>query len=291
MNNKTRKKTDDPSKLDKALSIIAEESGISIPEMKDEDFLGDLGIDSLLILVIASRFREEQSLDLASSFMEVNAIGGVRAYFKNDDSALVDNGLSTDATSFDSASPGTSSPSSVSEDSDADSAQKRPVSTSILLQGTMGPNKKTMFLFPDGSGSATSYMHLPRVDEGVAVVAMSCPYMTTPKDMKDSFEDITKILLAEVRCRQPKGPYWIGGWSARGAFAHYAARLLIEAGEEVKTLPLIDAPWPIVSWQATGSLLRLLEEDPPTWRDGRGQTPAIVDHGPFQSRERKSALV
>ncbi len=61
----------------------------------------------------------------------------------------------------------------------------------------MGPNKKTMFLFPDGSGSATSYMHLPRVDEGVAVVAMKCPHMTTPRDMKDSFEDITKILLAE----------------------------------------------------------------------------------------------
>ncbi len=133
VNDKTCKKTNGPSKLDKALSIIAKESGILIPEMKNEDFLGDLGIDSLLILVIASRFREELSLDLASSSMEVNTIGSVRAYFKNDDSALVDNGLSTDATSSDSASPGTSSPSSVSEDSDADGAQKRPVSTSILL--------------------------------------------------------------------------------------------------------------------------------------------------------------
>ena len=243
VSDKIRKKTDGPSKLDKALTIIAEESGISIPEMKDEDFLGDLGIDSLLVLVIASRFREELSLDLASSFlMEVNTIGGIRAYFKDDDSAPED---SNDATSSDSASPGTSSPSSVSEDSDTEGAQKTPVSTSILLQGTMGPNKKTMFLFPDGSGSATSYMHLPRVDESVAVVAMNCPYMTTPKDMKGSFEDITKILLTEVRRRQPKGPYWIGGWSAGGAFAHYAARLLIEAGEEVKALLLIDAPCPV----------------------------------------------
>ena len=252
-----RKKTDGPSKLDKSLSIIAEESGISIPEMKDEDFLGDLGIDSLLVLVIASRFREELNLDLSSSFlMEVNTIGAIKAYFKNVDSPLsVDSGLDTDTSSSDSGTP-RSMDSSVSEDSDSamadvgfkgeiSGAKKTPVSTSILLQGTMSPSTRTMFLFPDGSGSATSYMHLPRVHENVAIVAMNCPYMTNPKDMVGSFEDITKILLAEVRRRQPKGPYWIGGWSAGGAFAHYAARLLIEAGEEVKALLLIDAPCPV----------------------------------------------
>ena len=253
--NGMRKKIGGPSKLDKSLSIIAEESGISIPEMKDEDFLGDLGIDSLLVLVIASRFREELSLDLSPSFlMEVNTIGAIRAYFKDVDSPLsVDSGLDSDTTSSDSGTPRSLDTSSVSEDSDsatadvgfkgeAAGAKKTPVSTSILLQGTMSPSTKTMFLFPDGSGSATSYMHLPRVHENVAIVAMNCPYMTNPNDMVGSFEDITKILLAEVRRRQPKGPYWIGGWFAGGAFAHYAARLLIEAGEEVKALLLIDAP-------------------------------------------------
>ena len=237
--NEVRKKTGGLSKVDKALSVIAEESGISIPEMKDEDFLGDLGIDSLLVLVIASRFREELSLDLSPSFlMEVNTIGAIRAYFKDIDPPLsVDRGLDTHATSSDS--------SNVDIKDEIAGAKKTPVSTSILLQGTMGPNTKTMFLFPDGSGSATSYMHLPRVHENVAVVAMNCPYMTNPKDMEGSFEDITKILLTEVRRRQPKGPYWIGGWSAGGAFAHYAARVLIEPGEKVKALLLIDAPCPV----------------------------------------------
>ena len=253
-----RKKTSGPSKLDKALSIIAEESGISIPEMKDEDFLTDLGIDSLLVLVISSRFREELSFDLTPSFfMDVGSIGAIKAYFNNLDSPpSEDNGLDSDATSSDSETTKSSDATSASEDSDSAqtdvdfkdqtlSAKKVPKSTSILLQGTMGPRTKTMFLFPDGSGSATSYMHLPRVHEDVAVVAMNCPYMTNPQDMEGSFEDITKILLAEVRRRQPKGPYWIGGWSAGGAFAHYAARLLAEAGEEVKALLLIDAPCPV----------------------------------------------
>lgn len=252
-----RRKTGGSSKLDKVLSIIAEESGISTSEMGDEDFLGDLGIDSLLVLVIASRFREELRLDLSPSFlMEVSTIGAIRTYFKGLDSPPAENGLDSDGTSSDSVTPRSSHASSVSEDFDSPranehfkgettDAKKAPVSTSIILQGTMSPNTKTMFLFPDGSGSATSYMHLPRVHENIAVVAMNCPYMTTPKDMKGSFEDITKILLAEVRRRQPKGPYWIGGWSAGGAFAHYAARLLIEAGEEVKALLLIDAPCPV----------------------------------------------
>lgn len=256
--NAARKKTSEPSKLDKALSIIAEESGISIPEMKDEDQFADLGIDSLLILVIASRFREELHLDLGPLFfIDVSSVGAIKAYFgESAPPASSDEGLDTSASSSISTRSGSPDASSASSDSEmapaevvakvqSVTAKKVPASTSILLQGTMNPKTKTMFLFPDGSGSATSYMHLPRVHEDVAVVAMNCPYMTSPQDMHGSFEDITKILLAEVRRRQPKGPYYIGGWSAGGAFAHYAARILIEAGEEVKALLLIDAPCPV----------------------------------------------
>ena len=239
-----------PSKLDKALSIVSEESCIAIPELKDEDFLSDIGIDSLLILVIASRFREELQLDLQPAFfMDVNSIGAIKTYFNGQaPSVSADNGNEMSAASSSSATPRSSDASSVSSESEMgqiEDSPKIPVSTSIVLQGTPNPNTKTMFLFPDGSGSATSYMHLPRVHKDIAVVAMNCPYMTNPQDMKGTFEDVAHILLAEVRRRQPKGPYYLGGWSAGGAFAHFATRVLIEAGEEVKSLLLIDAPCPI----------------------------------------------
>ena len=255
--NTAPKKTDGPSKLEKALTIISEESGISIPEMKEDDQLSDLGIDSLLILVIASRFREELNLDLSPIFfVEYSSIGAIRGYFANQEApSTPQNGADSD-TSSNSDTGRDSSISSAVEDSDSaqddiqpaeptKSTKKPPRSTSIILQGTITPSTKTMFMFPDGSGSATSYMHLPRIHDSVALVAMNCPYMTTPQDFTGTFEDITAILLAEVRRRQPKGPYWIGGWSAGGAFAHYAARLLIEAGEKVEALLLIDAPCPI----------------------------------------------
>ena len=290
--NGSHNKTNGPSKLDKALSIIAEESGISIPEMKDEDLLSDLGIDSLLILVIASRYREELSLDLSPIFfIEVDSIGAIRAYFKDPDSPpSVDSGFDSDGTSSDAETKSSDATSTSEEPEparpDVDSknqtvgAKKAPRSTSILLQGTVGPKTKTMFLFPDGSGSATSYMHLPRVCEDVAVVAMNCPYMTSPQDMEGSFEDITKILLAEVRRRQPKGPYWIGGWSAGGAFAHYAARLLAEAGEEVKALLLIDAPCPVGLGKLPESFFEYWRRihQPGGMVEDRPLPPWIMDH-------------
>lgn len=254
--------TGEPSMLDKALNIIAEESGISLNEFKEEDLLSDIGIDSLLILVIASRFREELHLDLQPSFfMEVCSIGAIRKFFNAQASPLdADDGPETSATSSGSGSPkslqASTRASSISDESRVPEAQLDskdkavatkpvPVSTSIILQGTLRPTTKTIFMFPDGSGSATSYMHLPRVHEDVAVVGLNCPYMTHPKDMEGSFIDITKILLAEVRRRQPKGPYYLGGWSAGGAHAHCASQMLIDDGEEVKALLLIDAPCPI----------------------------------------------
>ena len=239
------------SRLAKALSIIAEESGIGLHEMKNEDLLSSLGIDSLLILVIASRFREELQLDLqATFFAEVDSIGAIKAYFNGQDASLSLDSESETRTTSGSASPKSgeqsSRASSVSDETEiTQRKEKIPVSTSVVLQGTLRPGNKTIFLFPDGSGSATSYMNLPRVHENVAVIAMNCPYMTTPTEMQGSFEDIARILLTEVRRRQPKGPYYLGGWSAGGAFAYCATQMLQEAGEEVKSLLLIDAPCPI----------------------------------------------
>lgn len=254
---RTSKSTTDHSRVNKALSIISEESCIALQELKDEDLLSSIGIDSLLILVIASRFREELQLDLQPMFFaDVNSIGAIRAFFDAEASALSSDSESEGPPTSRSATPemsGTSTPASsasskpdMSLDSEKTAAiKKAPVSTSVLLQGTLHAKAKTIFLFPDGSGSATSYMNLPRIHEDVALIAMNCPYMTKPKEMEGSFEDIARILLAEVRRRQPHGPYYLGGWSAGGAFAYCAAQFLIEAGEEVKSLVLIDAPCPI----------------------------------------------
>jgi iron transport multicopper oxidase len=45
-----------------------------------------------------------------------------------------------------------------------------------------------------------------------------------------------------VRQIQPHGPYILGGWSAGGMYAFEAARQILEAGEKVASLILIDSP-------------------------------------------------
>ena len=120
-----------------------------------------------------------------------------------------------------------------------------PQVSSVLLQGSPKSASKTLFLFPDGSGSATSYAPLPRISPNIAVYGLNCPYMRNPQNMKCSLEAITPRYLQEIRRRQPVSPYYFGGSSAGGICAFDAAQELDRAGEEVKRLILIDSPFPI----------------------------------------------
>jgi acyl carrier protein/pimeloyl-ACP methyl ester carboxylesterase len=252
----------------KAMAIVAEESGIPVAELKDDQELTDIEIDSLLILVIISRFRGELDLDLQPTFfMEASSIGAVKEYLRGMDDCSSLRTPETDSVD----SNGDTTDTSESEDGNnvdvgLDSCKERcarngknsieegdghvrrrpaVTTTSVILQGTPSRASKIMFLFPDCSGSASSYLNLPKADKEVAVIGINCPYMKKPSEMKGSFKDITTILLAEVRRHQPQGPYYLGGWSAGGPFAYCATQMLLAIGEKVDALVLIDAPCPI----------------------------------------------
>ena len=116
--------------------------------------------------------------------------------------------------------------------------------TSIILQDRPWTSRKTLLLFPDGAGSASSYANLPEIHSGLAVIGLSCPYVRHPQEMTCSLDELMKSYLDEVRRRQAKGPYNLGGWSAGGILAYFAAQILIQDGEEVENLVLIDSPVP-----------------------------------------------
>jgi acyl carrier protein/nucleoside-diphosphate-sugar epimerase len=64
----------------RALEIIGEESGVSPDELTDDTNFGDAGVDSLLSLVIVSRFREELKLDIQheSLFLECPTVADLK---------------------------------------------------------------------------------------------------------------------------------------------------------------------------------------------------------------------
>lgn len=58
----------------------------------------------------------------------------------------------------------------------------------------------------------------------------------------ESFEDMARDYLEEIRKVQPNGPYLLGGFSGGGIVAYEMARQLIEQGEEVEQVIMLDTP-------------------------------------------------
>ena len=255
-----------------ALHIISDESGVAVADLTDDSVFSDIGVDSLLSLVIASRFREELFLEMAleSMFTDFPTVKHLKGFLGGGLSDEIDSAasaqitdvalksmlLSDEESGSDSSSNGqttrtkSTSP-TLSEDScsEQDIAVKEPPNsirpaTSILLQGLLTNAQKTLFLFPDGCGSASSYVGLPWLNGEICVVGLNSPYIRTPQDMKCTVDELVGSYLREVRRRQPSGPYHFGGWSAGGILAYRAAQQLINNGVEVRSLILVDSPVP-----------------------------------------------
>jgi naphtho-gamma-pyrone polyketide synthase len=268
----------EPSSVDSVLEVISSECGVDIAELVDGCSLASLGIDSLLSLEILAKLRESLGVDLRPHvFLENETIGDLKAQLlemfvgatrreAQDVSVLsafasTSRAISTPATfsdvsledeTFESGlglprPHSTSPPSSVSSgiSTPAKGQFSSPKAVSYLLSGNPRTATKYLFLFPDGSGSATSYATLPPLGSDVAVFALNCPFMTTPSLWQSGIGTVMKYYLDEIRRRQPKGPYNLGGWSAGGILAFEAARQVQKAGLKVDRLILIDSPCPV----------------------------------------------
>lgn len=209
--------------------ILAEEIGVTPEEVFQCPEFSELGLDSLMSLTVLGRLREEANLDLPANLFLDNVCMSQVAHalgIKGEDAA--------DRVEIPVAQPPAAKPNA-----------NIPAASSILLQGNPKTDSKILFLFPDGSGAAVSYAPLPRIAPNVTVYGLNCPYQKNPEDFKCSLEELTAPYLAEIRRRQPHGPYSFGGWSAGGICAYDAAQELIRQGEVVEKLILIDSPFPV----------------------------------------------
>ncbi|TKX25774.1 polyketide synthase [Elsinoe australis] len=262
------------------LSIISEESGLGVSDLTPETCFNDIGVDSLLSLVICSRFRDELEIDIPDRalFMDYTTVEALKNHIVG-----VGSPSETDVSTPGSVnSPALSASSSVSdmrdlmtpftpatEWSDDDNVKgffdskprlKKSVSFevveqdqassvkpawSIVLQGSPKRCPNKFFLFPDGCGAATSYVKIPKVADSTAVIGFNSPYMKNPWDMNNhTLSEVLASYIAGVRKHQEHGPYHLGGWSAGGILACAVAQELLHSGEEIATLTLIDSPAP-----------------------------------------------
>ncbi|KAJ5618277.1 Type I Polyketide synthases (Type I PKS) [Penicillium herquei] len=160
-------------------TILAEEIGISTKKLLKTDDIAELGLDSLLSLTVLGRVHEKLGIELpADFFMGFPSVPAI---------------ISSLRTIFE-----------VTERFPKQDFVKHPPATSIMLQDTSSCTQ-TLFLFPDGSGSSTSYAMLHTISSGL------CVY----------------------------------GCSAGGIAASDAAQYLVLQGEVAERLILLDSPSPI----------------------------------------------
>lgn len=243
--------------VQRALQIVSEESGVAEADLTDDTHFTDSGIDSLLSLVIVSRFRDELEIEVdhESLLMECPTVADLKSFLLGGQSTPSDSSDQSGSPSDSSITP--SSPASDPEDDDElievkagdlsllPDAVANAKCTSLIIQGSQRNCTKTLFLFPDGSGSATSYAGIPRIAQDTCVVALNSPFLKDPESLRACpLDHLITVYLNELRRRQPSGPYHLGGWSAGGVLAYRTAQVLGSQGEKVASLTLIDSPLP-----------------------------------------------
>lgn len=265
----------------KALQVISEETGVPIPELTDDVELSSLGVDSLLSLMLVARMNEEFNLNITGeAFTGLSSVGSLKSCIcekispttppatagaavtspirpsnitRHSSSSSISTSsehfTSTDVTSITSfgSEVGSKSPSFEAGFTKSVLVSKPvPATSSVILQGRPRQSEKTIFLFPDGSGSAASYSKLPAIHSTIATIGLNSPYYDTPDDMASAeLDEVIDSYLAEIQRRQPYGPYTLGGWSSGGILAYRATQRLIQMGEHVESLILIDSPSPV----------------------------------------------
>lgn len=194
-------------------SIIASEIGCEKAEILPTTVLGDLKIDYLMSVSIVNAIRSKTGMNIPAAFF-------------CDQLTLLDVSKKLEITPT------------------VPTSNLRKQSTSVFLQGS-STSLPPLFLLPDGSGSASSYVPLPMFDNAMIIYGLNSPFLNCPSEFTCKVEELAGIYLTEIRKRQPSGPYILGGWSAGGILAYEAATQLLASGERVLGLIFIDSPCPV----------------------------------------------
>ncbi|KAL8948706.1 MAG: hypothetical protein Q9222_005131 [Ikaeria aurantiellina] len=235
---------EEPDVVATLLSILAKEVGVEPSEILPSTPFSEIGVDSLLTISILDALKTQIGLNLPANFFQDNpTIADVQRTLR-----------------IPKVNPrsGPSPSSKALKEPEAPKQKHR--AKSVLLQGRPAPGKPALFLLPDGAGSLFSYINMPSLPSGLPVYGLDSPFHNKPTDYTISFEDVARVYIEAIRDIQPQGPYMLGGWSLGGIHAYETARQLIDQGETITSLIMIDSPCPGTLPPLPSPTLGLLEK-------------------------------
>jgi len=120
----------------------------------------------------------------------------------------------------------------------------RGASSDVLIELKPG-GESYFFLIHDGDGETLLYRNLARrMPDHVSVFGIEPRRLTGVPLAHTRIEDMAKFYIDEMRNKQPRGPYMLGGLCAGGVIAYEMASQLNSAGETVQLVALFDAAKP-----------------------------------------------
>ncbi|GAC71165.1 animal-type fatty acid synthase and related proteins [Moesziomyces antarcticus T-34] len=219
------------------ISTIEKELGVAEGSIDEVANLADLGMDSLMSLLVLGNLSSELTIQLPSSlFMDHTSLREIRRFLESE--------LGEAPVAPDVATRSSPSAHKIGE-SITIPEPKAPV---LMRKGTGRENSTPVFLLPDGSGMSTIYQFLPAIDRDV--YAINSPFLADASVWKGGIAQIARYYLSSMRLVQPEGPYLVGGWSFGGMAAFEIARLLATQpgarSDRAAGVFLLDSPCPAV---------------------------------------------
>ena len=271
------------------LAAVASETGYSTDDIKASTLFEDIGVDSLMSIAIVSAVKRMIGVELPGSFFQNHpTMADVTNEFRPDESSGSSSAPQTPPSSMHKdddleqishtpalfgmldSSPTAKNEENISSSVNTDPALKTTLhapmdlsaffSRCVLIQGRATSKATPLFLIADGAGSAAAYIHLPPLPSGRKIYALESPFLGDPSQFTCSTEEVAGIYLTALRKALPKGPYILGGWSAGAVYAYELSRQLLEQGETVLGLIIIDMRVPKPMPDGMQPTMELVEE-------------------------------
>ncbi|AOX00953.1 non-ribosomal peptide synthetase [Moorena producens PAL-8-15-08-1] len=121
--------------------------------------------------------------------------------------------------------------------------QETKVSSSSLVPLQTQGTKPPFFCVHPAGGHVFYYLELSRyLGNDIPFYGLQVQGFNEGEKVFTKVEDMADFYIKNIRDFQPEGPYQIGGWSFGGVVAFEMAQQLVQQGQEVSLLALLD-PW------------------------------------------------
>ncbi|KAM3425699.1 hypothetical protein BST61_g7636 [Cercospora zeina] len=235
--------------FEQILTSISETTAAPRSQLSDETELQDIGIDSIMAIEIAANVSKlTGSHVLPSLFVEHRTIGSLRKASSMPPTDSADPHRSVPKLTPEFAAHDNRSESSSEDSFEHSSSPPSPLEAPppqiriTLMQGRPLTGRSALYLIADGTGSITTYIHLPQLKSQVPIYGIDSPFLKCPERLRpqDGIVEAGTLIADALVKAQPEGSFLIGGFSGGAMVSYEVYRQLLARGRAVKGLILLD---------------------------------------------------